>query len=521
MPGSDDLMAGLNELVEAQPGYEKAWDYWESEVPERFDSPVWRRIMSKSEGGNFRLNFSKIPIVSLSDRLRVSSVVALDSAGAKDVDADAALQDRVWTANKLVLQTKSLTRKTLVYGDSYWSIWPGDTEQSVRINYNSPTTTRAIYDPDDQLVMLYVIRRFVVRGVTRATIVYPDRVEQGWVLREGGEQKDAKSWDREADAKDLAHPYGRPPVWHFRTDLPYGCPEARDAWGAQDAINKTTATLGSATERAGLADRYMLTEPNAALNGNTPNTPEWDDEEDGNEDNRNNSAMRTGPGEVAVLEGIRAVGEWSTPNPQHFRDTADWFAGAAAKVTRVSSRYADPGGQHPSGAALRAADAPEAAKAEDRRDYIDEELRDALSFALGVAGYPDRTVDVRWKPSGVVDDLDTWAIVEAKRRNRVPDRVALLETGMYEPEEVDAWLEDGHPEDLAMVERIAIAGDLGAALSQLGQAVAVGLLDETLAKRFVERTLEHLIPTDTTDTVDPAAAALTGEPDQSMDGVPA
>lgn len=521
MAGSDDLMLGLHELDEAREVYDEAWDYWTTKSPEHFDSPVWRRIMSRSPSG-YRINISKIPIISLADRLKVSSFVALDLDGAKDPDADVVLREAVVKPNKLKLQTPRLVRNTLVYGDSYWSIWPqadpltgAAVPGTVRINYNSPCTTRAIYDADDELTMIYVIRRYMKAGHIRASITYGDRVEMDWVLKDGAKPDDPHAWDRASDAKDVEHDYGRPPIFHFRTGLPYGCPEAEDSWGPQDAINKLTATAGYTSERAGLQDRYVLTDPNAALNGNSINSPEWDDDGDAGEGNRDSSLIRTGPGEMQVLEGIKSVGEWSAAQPDGFMALADWFAKGAAMVSRVSTRYADPGGQHPTGAALRAADSTEASKAEDKRDYFDEEMREALSFALTVAGMPDRQVDVRWKPSGIVDDVDTWQIVDAKVQAGVPRKVAILETGMYEPEEVDSWLEER--QDLTLTDRISLFAQTTGAISQLGQSMALGLLDEAMARAVIQVTLGELIPDGTDLLAITPAPPVQGAPDAMPD----
>lgn len=499
MAGSDDLMQGLHDLEEARPDYDKAWEYWRSEAPESFDSPVWRRLLAKSSG-RYRVNIAKIPIVALADRLKVSGVVAVTVDGALDEEADPVLQERVWAANKLLLQNKRLIRNALIYGDVYRFVWPGDEDGSCRVHYNSPTTTRAVYDDDDELTIRYVVRRFVKDGQTTATLLYPDRLERGWVLKEGADPEEPKSWDRpipddrEARAlMDVPHDYGRVPVFHFRTDLPFGVPEHEDAWGAQDAYNKLTATLAHVAERAGLPDRYLLAEPNAALNGMGVDNPDWDDDGDADETTRDNTRVRTGPGEVSVFEGIKAAGEWGAAQPAGFTGPADWFAAEMAKVTRTPSRYADPGGQHPSGAALRAADAPLDAKTEDRQDYLTDELEAEAAFALKVCGLDDRRVSVRWKPAGIVDDVDTWQIVAAKVAAGVPQQVALTETGLYDPDTVGQWMQDAEVE-MDVTRRVRVLADFAGAVAQLGQGVSLGLIDEAAARQVVDTTLGQLTP---------------------------
>ena len=518
MTATDDLLDGWESLKDARPDYDLAWSYWKSDVPEIFDSPVWRRIFARS-GTNFRINASKIPIVALTDRLKVGSVVALGPGGARDEATDEILQDRIWTANRMPLQTKKLIRNTLILGDGILFVWRGDDDGSCRVAYNDPRTTRLVYDADDDLTIRYGIKAWKDQNLLRATLLYADRLERGWYCKADADPSNVKSWDRDPtvagidgadDAGDVPNPYNRVPLFHFRTDLPYGVPEAEDAWGAQDAIQKAASTMAYAGERAGLRDRYALTDPAAALNGDSMDNPDWDDDADADVESRDDSSMRSGPGEIGVLEGVKAVGEWSAADPKGFIDSAEWWMTAIARITRTPSRYADPGGQHPSGSSLRVADAPNDSKADDRREYIDGELKDALAFGLVVCGVPDGKVDVRWKPTGIVDDLDTWQIVDAKVRAGVPQKVAIVETGLYDADEVDAWLDQAHAE-LDLGRRIELLGAFAGAVAQLGQAVALNILDETQARAVVEQTVGQLSTEDLPE-------ASPGEPQPGPDG---
>jgi hypothetical protein len=500
-------MTGLAELEDARPAYDEAWSYWRAAVPEVFVSGAWRRVLARSSG-RFRVNIAKLPIVALADRLRVTGVVATGPDGQKDEAADALLQERVWLANKLGLQTKRLIRNTLIFGDSYWYVWPDDADldgpaQTVRIAYNDPRTVRVVYDQDDELTIAFAVKSWQDAGQVRATVLYPDRIERGWVLRDPAKAMDAASWERQASSGDLTmepfsgidipNPYGRVPIFHFRTDMPFGTPEHEDMYGAQDAIQKFASTLTYTGERAGLRDRYLLTDINAALNGNSADNPDWDDDGDADEDTRDNSRLRTGPGEISVYEGIKEVGEWSAAEPQGFTDPADWFLRYSTLISRVSSRYADPGGQHPSGQALRVADAPEASKTEDRQEYLDADLSSACEFALRILGVEDARVAVRWKPSGLVDDLEAQAIVAAKIANGIPAEVAFLETGLYEPETVRQWLTDSQVE-MDVARRIGLLSDFAGAVSQLAQGMSMGLLDEAQAREVVQLTVAQLTP---------------------------
>lgn len=500
MAGTDDLMHGLHELSEAHDGYHEAWEMWRGDSEEEFSSAAVSKALART-AGKYRINIAKLPIVSLADRLKVSAFTALNGEGVKDDDADRVLQDVIIAPNKLFLQAKKLVRNTLILGDGYWFIWSGEAEGSVTVAYNDPRTTRAVYAEDSDIDIAFVVRRWATKGGIRASVLYGDRLELGWFLKEGKSEEDTGAWVREPGSKDVPNLWGRPPVFHFRTDLPYGVPEHLDAYGPQAGMQKMSATMAFSGEAAGLRGRYLLTAPNASLNGDGPDNPNWDDDLDAGPATASNSRIRGGAAEIQVFEGITAAGEWSAPDMAQFITSMDQYARYSALVTRTSGKYSDPHGQHPSGAALRVADAPEASKADDRMEFFDGDLRDAMAFALRVAGFEDRKVDVRWKPAGIVDDVDMWTIVGQKIAAGVPTRTALAETGLYEQSEIDGWLSDASVE-MDVARRVRLLGDVSYAVQGLGQAVTLGLMSEADAARIVQQTVGQLAPEVTPDGVE-------------------
>lgn len=507
MAGTDDLLEGLHELGEAVPAYQEAADHWDSAVPEWFASTNVRKALARS-AGRYQVNIASLPVVALTDRLKIAGVTALTLEGGEDPEGQDALA-AITATNQLVLQYRRIIRAAVMYGDCGVFYWPGDTEGSVSIRYKDPRVARPIYDPNDELTIKYVIQSWEHKGRRYADLWYPDRLELGWVLKDGGDPTKPGDWTREErtgpDGKtidiDQPHDYGWVPYTHFRTDLPYGKPEGRHAFGPQAAINKASTTMAYSTERAGLRDRYLLTDPNATLNGGVDN-PDWDDDLDTDETLEGASRLDkpSGPGGVDVFEGIKSAGEWSAPDAAGFTHAADWWMRMAALVTQLPSRYADPGGQHPSGSALRAADAPLASKAEDRRDYLDASFREMHARALAIAGYPDRSVDVRWKPAGIVDDTDTWQIVSQKIAVGVPAQVAITETGLYDASEVETWLSDA-PVEMDVARRINLLYQVSGAFRDLGEAVSLGLATEAQVKAIVDTTLGQLAPEVTGDVV--------------------
>lgn len=494
MAATDDLIDGIHALHHARPEYDQAWQLWDGSIPERFASPKLQRRLAASTG-LYGVNIASVPIRVVLDRLRIAAITALSATGEKWEEADDALQN-AYDVNKMVLQRPRLYRNTLIYGDSYLFVWKGDEDEHPSINYNSPLTTRLLYDDDDEITPRLGIKAWRQGGVWRANLMHPDHLEPGWVTKsEDADPRDPKSWVREADAKDTPTPDGRIPLVHYRTDLPYGRPDHEDAEGAQAAINKMARSMTDTAESAGFPSRYGLMEPDAELLGQGMDNPDWEDDldtPDGGSSSDEN-AYRDEPGSIKLLRGLKSVGTFEASKPGGFIEPADWFVQAMGIVTGTPHRYLTGRGDAPSGTALRVADAPLQARVETRQLFLDDSERDLAERCLGLLGYTDYSVDVRWKPAGIVDDETTWTIVQAKVASGVPARTALAETGLYDQAEIDGWLADPSVE-MDIQRRVWILSDVAQSLTGLAQGVAQGLLTEDAARAVVEATIGQLTP---------------------------
>jgi hypothetical protein len=493
VPAPDTLMTGLVDLQDARPGYEMAWAYWSGTVDETFASPAVRKKLAHSMG-EYRVNVAKVPVMVLADRLLVAGVSIRTRSGGNWPEADAAFTESVWDGNNLELHVPRLIRNTLIFGDGYWFIWPGDAYGQVSIAWNDPRTARLVYDPEDQKTPLYGVKRWKdATGVLRARLLYPDHLER-WMLKPEKLEEDPKSWIRDPDEpEDVPNDYGRVPLVHFRTDIPYGAPVHEDAWGAQNAVSKSGTTMMYAVEVAGFPQRYALTHPMASLDGNSADAPDWDDDGDADLATEDDSRIRTGPGELAILEGIAETGAWPSAGVDAFVRPADWFTAQAAASTATPQHYLDQRGGAPSGESLRVAQAPLTAKAESMQPLLADSFRDAFAFAMTIAGFPDTKPVVRWKPAGAVDDRLTWDIVAAKRDAGVPARTALEETGLYDPEEIDVWLGDPRV-DMDLEHRVGLLTQVASSITGLASGVAQGILTEDAARQVVELTVGQLTP---------------------------
>jgi hypothetical protein len=511
-----DLISGLVELDDAADGYRLAMAYYRGEVGEQFASA---RVARETGGSTdmYPVNAAAGPVNAVTDRLTIQAVTALHDDGSPYPEADAVLQREVWELNGLGKQIPRLIRNTGIYGDSYLYLWPttDDAQHPVRVAYNCPLSTRVIYDPEDDSQPLRAVKRW--RGTNGADNA--NLITAGEVIRyvRDTDRKKPEAWrDPEAwiETAREEHDLGRLPVEHFATDLPYGRPEHKDAYGPQNAVSKLSPTMVDSAESAGYPSRYTITAPDASLRGDRADELDFadDDEQDLTTDNRP-SKLKVGPGEIAQLEGVTAAGQWAAATSGTFIDAGNWFLRVMAQTTTTPLHMLDPGGSVPSGESRRIADAPLEVKVKLRRGMYGVGLESVLSAALRVLGY-EAVVRVKWAPSPVADDTLTWQVATAKIAAGVPAEVALVETGLYDLDTVRSWWDtDTEDQGMGIGRRISLLNEFAGAVSQLGQGVSLGLMSDEQAQAVVQQTIGALIP----DLPDSEPGDLSPEP---RDGEP-
>ena len=481
----NDLLRGLAEIDESHARYETAHAYYTGCVDEVWANSHMARILRRS-GERYRVNFAKTVVNVVADRLEIAAVTVPG-----DETATKALQERVWDANDMLLETPEAIRLACVYGDYYMLVWPSDVDGDVDIWFNAPTTTRVIYEVENPRRKAYAIKRWQADKRVRVNLYYADRIEK-WVTAVDGQDGSADThWTEyleDGQAWPLPNPYGEVPVFHLRTGGQYGTPEHFDAYGPQNALTKIVATMVNTTDNAGFPVRYFLTEPGAMLDGDANMRPRWDDEADATEANRDLVNLAAGSGNILTLAGMRAAGQFDPADPKHFLDPSDWMVRALAQVTGTPMHYFDPSGDVPSGESLRTADAPLVKKVRYRQQRFGATYAEALAFALKILGFGERKVDVRWTPATATDDLDSWTTAKAKIDAGVPVRQTLLEQG-YTAEQVDGWITATGEENLA--QRVALYASLARGTKDMGAAVSLNAI--------------------TSETANAAANALLGE----------
>jgi hypothetical protein len=530
-----DLMIGLQQLANGLPDYHRAEMYYECTMPEFFASIRLRRALERT-GVSFRFNLASTPVDVMADRLEIASLTCPD-----DEEADTVLQD-IWEHNLMDLATASQHLRTGEFGDTYVIVWPSapeaDTDEpdenayndaaiersrrtlSVRgssvfatrgvhqvpdgvdtdvdIFYNSPKTTRIVYDADNPRVKRFAIKKWTepaplgskAKPQNRVNLYYRDRIEK-YISAPNSKGNQRKDWLRYEDDEDggwpIENPFAEIPVFHFRTDMPYGTPEHRAAYGPQDAINKLMITHMATIDYHGFPQRYVLSEA-----GNySDELADFDTDDDINrfEDTGHDSTLRSGPGEVWWLNGVKSAGQFNPPAPEVFLTPLDTYIRMMAQVTRTPLHYFDPqvySRYAPSGESIRASEVPLLKKVRKRQIAYGSTWLEVFRFALKVAGVDtDPLIDLRWIPAATIDDAAGWSMIQQKQNAGVPVRQTLLEAG-YDPDMVDSWLVNGE----GLEQRVKLLATIATAAQSLGTATGFGVLDAADVNKVIMTVLD-------------------------------
>lgn len=446
-----DLKRGLEELDEATPEYDRAHAYYRGNVGEYFASSRLRRLLRGPEA-NVRFNFAKRPVDAVADRLEIAGITTTNQGANDTVQA-------VWEGNSLDLEAGAIMRRACEYGDAYVIVWPTDTDDSasdnesgtvpVAVYYNSPLTTRIVYDDENPLIKSFAIKKWAekVEGQDdpfyRVDLYYPDRIEK-WVTavgRDGNEVKDYVEFrDDENDEWPYANPFGEIPVFHFRTDRPYGTPLHEGFYGPQDAINKLVVSHLSSVDYQGFPQRYAL----SAADSDTSDVADEDDfstvdTEDAIRAGEDESQFTASPGSLWYMRGVNSVGQFNVAEPSVFIEPMLTYLRMGAELTNTPLHRVDPTGDHPSGESLRTAEAPFIKTVRSMQLSFGSTWREVFEFALHLVGVDNESVTVQWAPAQTMEDKDFWEVAEKKAALGVPIDQILVEAG-YTQDQVTAWL---------------------------------------------------------------------------------
>lgn len=493
----DDLEEALEEFQEALPGYMRAEAYYEGTVKEKFLNKAIQQLLTGSDT-DFRVNLAGRVVDAVLDRMEVAAVTAepVDEepdeddevedpeennnevrdnstpAGSASLgvvqpeepeepemsDEEKALDEaisKIWRDNEMDIEAPEVHQKMLTYGDSYLFVGLNDEEDNrVDLFFNSPLNVRILYQEENPRKKRLAIKRWEIGSKSnkriRLNLYYLDGtykfISKGPTDRSGAADFQVFT-DETTDEKGyVVNDTGEIPFFHFRTARPYGRPEHKKAYGAQDALTKLITNMMSTADFSAFPQRWALQETGTT----TDDDLDWDEGSSTTADTKDPSDLQSqlisGPGRIWPLRNMKAVGQFDAADVEQFLKPINTFTGLMAAVTATPVSYflvtlgatATPA----SGESQRKGESPFLSKVNARQLSAESSWQDALGYGLRLVSM-EAEVKVRWAPSQVVSGLDGWKAVQEQQKAGVPTRQTLLEAG-YTEAEVTSW---GYTED--------------------------------------------------------------------------
>lgn len=510
LEAGSDLQVALDELAEACDDYEIAEQYYEDRRPEVFASTRLRRAMGRTSTA-FHMGFAKKPVDTITERLTISSITSTNPEAQKRID-DLIKDNRLWRG------FKNWFRRAGEYGDAYVIAWPSpkpgvpsgqlaDTDddgiENVDMFYNSPHCTRVFYDPENPTRKAYAVKKWVLTASkqVRVNLYYDDRIEKyitnvGVLHPKATDLKPYLDDDNEPVDPDnpragrvwpVPNPFGIP-VFHFRNDEPYGTPEHRGFYGAQDAIRKLTLGHMASVDYNAFPQRWALADAESDatdLEADDDDMNEFALEDTGGTRNLGGepqSQLSADPASVWLMKGYKGVGQFDAADPKVFTDPATLYLRMGAMITDTPLNRIDPSGASESGESRRIANEPFTMKCGDRQAAYGDTIKDLFEFVLNqILGLDDVEVTVNWAPVQSVEDEAGWSVLLLKLQAGLPVKQAFMEAG-YTADQVKEWFGD---EDVDLPIQVDLLLKIAQALAAFAPALGAGVISDEQVQAII------------------------------------
>lgn len=539
-PAPDDLAtirghldAAFDKIDAQRPSHELGQQFYDGSRQEVAASRAIRKLIERNDGEKHTLSIAHVPVDALFDRVELQGVTSEDEAAN-------AILTAVQDANDLEDEYDDWHRKAGYFGDYYViidpaAITPGEDGATVApddidVVGKSPLDTIVIYDSKTSREALYGVTRWHDTSGWHAIIFYDDcSVFLSASATTGkDEAPDATEWNYEVNQDDAgtldaaalietarpAHPGGRKLIVHMAVDSrPYGTPVHKKAYGPQESITKINAINLVNVDGQGLGARWALEEPGKEIDDDIDddfgtNGPDTNAATGDGRTGVAGKATRSVPGEIALLKGIKQVGQFDAADSTQFTGNLEWYIRITAVITGTPLFEFDLSGEQPSGESRRRAEVrinKHARKVQRALGRAHEQIADVILALSGI----EAPVTAIFLPVETSTDKEGFELIAQKIKTGVPIDQAFREAG-YTDEQIGAWFPDGD----ANVNFDTLT-TLASALQQLGQAKTLGVISEEDIRRLVPTVITAAI----NEGVAPAApqAAVTAVVDPAAD----
>lgn len=479
-----DLKRALTIKAEREPDYVRGREFYDGTRTEVAASKYVQKIVSDNAEA-FPVSLAHIPVDVIVEMIELTSLSVTDASAAK-------LLAEIVKANHLDDAAEEWLLKAAYFGDYYVVVDPAEedadtgaaTPDGIKWIGSSPMTTIMVYDKGDDRQALYGAKVWQDGKLWRGRLFYDDMTVR-LITEDRTDDPTAKAFDLDYDlAADetpddayIPHIGGRKLLHHLAIGgAPYGIALHRKAWGPQDAITKISATNLANVEATGLPARWALLDPIAELDDDidadfgTDGPDTTSDKSDGQSGPTNGSKVRSVPGGISFLRGIKQVGTFESGDGNIFLGNMEWYIRIMAVACGIALFEFDLTGEQPSGESRRRAMGRSLKRAKRERRGFGSFLESIAETTLALLGKDGQIATATFYPIETSTDTEGLELIALKVKNGVPLRVALLEAG-YTDVQVDEWWPEGAP-----AVTMETLGVLASALAQLGNATTLGAI---------------------------------------------
>lgn len=363
MAVSVDVQMAVDGLQRKKRGYDLLWAYYDGDQPLVYSSEKLRDIF-RGLNARFSENWCAVVVDSLLDRLDLHCPTVTN-----DPDNSALLAD-LWAATGMDASAFGVHEDVAVTGEAYVIAWP-DVDGTPQAFQNDARMCVAAYDLEDPRQIRFAAKWWITaENHIRLTMYYADRLEYYETRRpfQPGEAPEAAAFEPMADLPMAANPFGRVPVFHFRSNRRRAKSQLANVIPIQDAVNKLLADMMVASEFGAYPQRYVISA--AGLEPTTRNAPNeiWD-----------LPAGSTG-------QQPTQAGQFAATGLNNYLDPINKLSADVGIISRTPRHYFFAQGGDPSGEALTAMEAPLVKKVKRLQSSLGPVWGDLACFLLEMAG---------------------------------------------------------------------------------------------------------------------------------------
>lgn len=363
-----DLQTAIDALVEKQSRYDLFWKYYHGEAPLVYSSEKLKEIFANIRA-RFAENLCAVVIDSVLDRLDTKFPTVSNN------DNLTSQIEQLWQESGIVLEELNVHEDVCITGESFVIAWVDEETEEVQAYHNDSRMCHVEYSSDNPRKAKFAAKWWKDdEEYIRLTLYYEDRLEY---YRSRTADDDSLTSSKPVlpsertlepmDPPSAENPFGRIPVFHFRSNLRRPQSQLVNAIEIQDAVNKLLADMMIAAEFGAFPQRYIITQADITPLRNNPNEIWW--------------LPPAEPGTQPVT-----TGQFTAVNLGNYLEAIDRLTRDLGVITRTPKHFFLSQGGDPSGEALRSMEAPLIKKVNRVQFSLATVWEELAQFLLGMKG---------------------------------------------------------------------------------------------------------------------------------------